>query len=58
MWPRVRPWLGLGLALYETAQPLFGRPVEVAIVSVAGTMMAAELAAKALKRSEERDEEK
>jgi len=34
---------GLGLVVFEAAQPMFGRPVEWAIVSVAATMMGLEL---------------
>jgi hypothetical protein len=54
----LRPWLGLGLAIWEAVQPLFGRPVEATLVALAGTMMAAEAAAQALKKisSNEDDE--
>lgn len=51
LWPRVRPWLGFALVLYEVAQPLFGRPVEIGVLGIAGTMMAAEIAGQALRRN-------
>jgi hypothetical protein len=47
LWPFVRPWLGLGVFLYEAAQPLFGRAVEPLIVAGAIAMMGLELLSRA-----------
>jgi hypothetical protein len=52
LWPHLRPWLGLGIFLYEAVQPLFGRPVEPLIVGGAVTMMGLELLSRADKRED------
>lgn len=53
LWLLVRPWLGLGVFLYEAMQPLLGRSVEPLIVGGAVAMMGLEALARADKKKAE-----
>jgi hypothetical protein len=46
-WSRLRPWLGLGVFVFEAVQPLFNRAVEPLIVAGAIAMMGLELLSRA-----------